>query len=98
MGYQKSVRPRGKLKVKRVMFDFSLACRCEVSVGTDFGTQKPRKIEPEVMQNQDLTPKCRSPRGPHGREGPVCIRERSQTSSQQQNLPRLEPKIMKKSA
>ena len=36
----KHVRARWKLNVKRVMFDFSLACRCEVLFGTDFGDPK----------------------------------------------------------
>ena len=48
----KHVRTRWKLNVKKVMFDFSLACRCEVQFGTDFRTQNGSKIDPRVVQNR----------------------------------------------
>ena len=48
----KHVRTRWKLNMKRVMFDFSLACRCAMPFGTDFGTQNGRKIGPKVLQNR----------------------------------------------
>ena len=35
--------------MKRVTFDFSLACRCEVPFGTDFGTQNRFKIGSKVF-------------------------------------------------
>ena len=38
--------------MKRVMFDVSLACRCAVPFGTNFGTQNGRKMGPKVLQNR----------------------------------------------